>query len=75
MKINRTELYHECMKTKKGFEFWPEWIEKAVTRIIINDQYNKSKKKRAQVVKKLTHRKSTSIQMHEPMKVTDNYFN
>ena len=46
MKINRTDLWNECMKIKKGFEYWPEWIEKTVTRIIIADQYKKATAKR-----------------------------
>ena len=44
MKINRTDLYNEVVKTKTGFEMWPEWIEKMVTRIILNDRYNKAKR-------------------------------
>ena len=46
MKINRTDLYYECIETKKGFEEWPEWIEKKVTEIIIKDVYNKQRKMR-----------------------------
>ena len=46
MKINRTDLYYECIETKKGFELWPEWIEKKVTEIIIKDVYNKQRKTR-----------------------------
>ena len=46
MKINRTDLYYECIETKKGFEEWPEWIEKKVTEIIIKDVYNKQRKTR-----------------------------
>ena len=44
MKINRSDLYHECVKTKKGFEEWPEWIEQRVTKILINDAYRKKNK-------------------------------
>ena len=46
MKIDRSSLYKECLKMKKGFEFWPEWIEQTVTRILISEQYRKSKTSR-----------------------------
>ena len=45
MRIDRSALYFECLKIKKGFEYWPEWIEQTVTRILISEQYKKSKAK------------------------------
>ena len=46
MKIDRSKLYFECLKINKGFEYWPEWIEQTVTRILISEQYKKSKTSR-----------------------------
>ena len=74
MKINRTELYHECVKTKKGFEQWPEWIEHRVTKILINDVYNKNKRLRERKKTQLQKRKSTKIELHGDIKFDDNYF-
>ena len=72
MKINRTDLYYECIETKKGFEEWPEWIEKKVTEIIIKDVYNKQRKTREANLKK--KRKSTKIELLGAVKFVDNYF-
>lgn len=74
MKINRTELYHECIKTKKGFETWPEWIEQRVTKILISDVYNKNKRLRERKKTQLQKRKSTNIELHGDIKFDDNYF-
>ena len=73
MKINRTELYHECIKTKKGFETWPEWIEQRVTKILISDVYNKNKRLRERKKTQLQKRKSTNIELHGDIKFDDNY--
>lgn len=80
MKINRSELYKEVVKTKMGFEKWPEWIEKMVTRIILNDRYNKAKAKQmkprnAKGEEIETPRKSTKITKHGMISFKDNYFN
>jgi len=73
MQINRTDLYKEVEKTKMGFEKWPEWIEKMVTRIILNDRYNKAKSMKKK--KAYNPRKSTKIDMHGSIHMKDNYFN
>ena len=64
MKLDRTALYFECLKLKKGFEYYPEWIAETVTRILITEQYKKSKAKKGQFGPKLRHRKSTKIELH-----------
>ena len=74
MKINRTDLYYECIETKKGFELWPEWIEKKVTEIIIKDVYNKQRKMREPKAKQVGKRKSTKIELLGAVKFVDNYF-
>ena len=74
MKINRSDLYHECVKTKKGFEEWPEWIEQRVTKILINDAYSKKKKTNQARAEKLKKRLSTKIELHGEIKVDDSYF-
>ena len=73
MKINRTDLYYECIETKKGFEEWPEWIEKKVTEIIIKDVYNKQRKMR-EAQNKQRNKKSTKIKLLDSVKFVDNYF-
>ena len=74
MKINRSDLYHECVKTKKGFEEWPEWIEQRVTKILINDAYRKKNKANHAKVEKIKKRLSTKIQLHGEIKFDDSYF-
>ena len=78
MKINRTELYQECLKTKMGFERWPEWIEQTVTRIILEDIYKKAKKKkekRAATQTRAQNRASSKSRVLGKYNVKDNYFN
>ena len=76
MKINRTDLYYECLKTKQTFEMWPEWIQENVTRMMLNDIYKESRKRKARREKnKLNKRKSFKAKVLGKFNMEEDYFN
>ena len=42
MTIDRNELFDQCKKVHKSFHEWPTWINQTLTRIILNEKYNKA---------------------------------
>lgn len=42
MTMDRTNLFDECTKTHKSFHEWPTWINSTMTRIVLNEKYNKA---------------------------------
>jgi len=43
MTLDRNRLFRECQRDHKGFHEWPSWINSTLTRMILNEKYNKEK--------------------------------
>ena len=41
MTLDRNKLFEECQKIHKSFHEWPTWINQTLTRIVLNEKYNK----------------------------------
>ena len=41
--VDRSKLYQECRAVHKSFHEWPRWINATLTRIMLNERYNKQK--------------------------------
>lgn len=41
MTLDRNKLFDECHKVHKSFQEWPNWINATLTRIVLNEKYNK----------------------------------
>ena len=42
MTLDRSKLFEECRKIHKSFHEWPKWINQTLTRIVLNEKYNKA---------------------------------
>jgi len=42
MTLDRNKLFDECLKVHKSFQEWPNWINATLTRIVLNEKYNKA---------------------------------
>ena len=43
MKLDRNRLFKECQREHPGFHEWPGWVNATLTRMILNEKYNKEK--------------------------------
>ena len=41
--VDRDKLFMECRKVHKSFQDWPDWINSTLTRVVLNEKYNKAK--------------------------------
>ena len=42
MTVDRNELFDQCKLTHKSFHEWPNWINQTLTRIVLNEKYNRA---------------------------------
>ena len=41
LKVDRQQMYEECKAAHSSFHEWPRWINATLTRIMLNERYNK----------------------------------
>lgn len=42
MTLDRNKMYDDCKKVHKSFHEWPNWINQTLTRIVLEEKYNKA---------------------------------
>lgn len=43
MTLDRNRLYYECKAEHPMFKDWPSWVNATLTRVMLNEKYNKEK--------------------------------